>query len=466
MAKHVVLIMADQQRRDTIGAYGSRYGATPNLDAFAEEATVFDRAYCACPLCVPTRTAMYTGQYPHRNGVVVNGWTPIERPYAQLRPEVPTLYEHLDDAGYHLTHVGVDHCRSIPPINERVPGMSYSGNSEYDRYLAEQGLEDPDTSWTKAPSCDFDAGRPIMFPYTTSRTGTWPHEAEHFKDLFWTREAERIIETLDPNRPQFIETLFWAPHVPLVAPEPYASMYRPEDIELPETCGVWCEGQPATLCHHLPGQFGAMRQRDEWREPWAVYLGLCRLADDAIGRVISALKRRGIWDDALVIFTLDHGEMMGSHACFQKMCMYEEATHIPLMIKPAGGKTRDRVSGLASPVDIGPTVCDALGIEPMADGDGVSLGPLLDGAAESVREDLFIEFNGNSGRGYESRAIVRDRWKYTYTRGDRDELYDLMDDPGETVNRAEDSDCAETRADLRARLADMMRANGDRLVIA
>ncbi|MFO7898463.1 MAG: sulfatase-like hydrolase/transferase [Planctomycetota bacterium] len=465
MATHVVLLMADQQRRDTIAAYGSPYGATPNLDAFAEEATVFDRAYCACPLCVPTRTAMYTGRYPHRNGVIVNGWTPVEKPYAQLREDVPTLYEQLAGAGYQVTHVGVDHCRSIPPIQERVPGMTYVANEHHRRYLAEQGLDAPDTSWTKAPSCDFDEGRPIMFPYTTSRTGAWPHEAEHFKDFFWAREAERIIAGLDPGRPQFIETLFWAPHVPLVAPEPYASMFEPKDIELPETCGVWCDGQPATLCHHLPGQFGAMRLREQWREPWAVYLGLCRLVDEAIGRVIAALKRRGIWDDALVIFALDHGEMMGSHACFQKMCMYEEATHIPLVIKPPGGRAVARVAGLASPVDIGPTISDALGIDPLPDGDGVSLVPMLEGDAESVRDELFIEFNGNSGRGYESRALVRGHWKYVYTRGDRDELYDLDADPAETVNRGDDPVCADTRAALRARLAEIMRANGDHVTI-
>ncbi|MFW6158116.1 MAG: sulfatase-like hydrolase/transferase, partial [Planctomycetota bacterium] len=331
--------------------------------------------------------------------------------------------------------------------------------------LDQQGLEPPDTSWTKAPSCDFDEGRPIMFPYTTSRTGVWPHDAEHFKDFFFAREAERAIAELDPDEPQFIETLFWAPHVPLVAPEPYASMFRPEDIKLPETCGVWCDGQPATLCHHLPGQFGAMRLRNQWREPWAVYLGLCRLVDEAIGRVLAALKDRGIWDDALVIFALDHGEMMGSHACFQKMCMYEEATHIPLMIKPPGGRSVERLGGLASPVDIGPTISDALGVEPLPDGDGVSLMPMLEGDAEAVRDEVFIEFNGNSGRGYESRALVRDHWKYVYTKGDRDELYDLDTDPAETVNRADDPASADTRAALRARLAEIMRANGDHVAI-
>ena len=463
MAKHVVLIMADQQRRDTIGAYGGNFDATPNLDAFAEEATVFDRAYCACPLCVPTRTAIYTGMYPHRSGVVVNGWTPVEEPYAQLKPEIPTLYEHLAAGGLNVTHVGVDHCRSIPPIPERVPGMQHVSNPRYREYMREQGLEMPDMSWTKVPGCDYDDGVPIMFPYTGWRTGVWPHAAEHFADFFFAREAEKVIESLDPKQPQFIETLFWAPHVPLVAPEPYASMFKPEEIDLPETVGVWCEGQPATLTHHLPGQFGSALTRDEWREPWAFYLGLCRLVDEAVGRVLTALKRRGIWDDALVIFALDHGDMMGCHALFQKMCMYEEATHIPLMIKPPGGRRTGRAGGLASHVDIAPTVCDYLGIPAPAGGDGLSLKPMLDGDSERVRDEVFIEFNGNSGRGYESRALVRDQWKYIYTPGDRDELYDLADDPGETRNLAESPDHADSRADLRRRLKTFMEETADRI---
>ena len=463
MAKHVVLIMADQQRRDTIGAYGGGFGATPNLDALAEEATVFDRAYCATPLCVPTRTALYTGMVPHRNGVVVNGWTPVEEPHARLKPEIPTLYEHLDAAGYGVTHVGVDHCRSIPPIPERVPRMHHVSNPEYGEYMREQGLQMPDMSWTKIPSTDYDDGRPIMFPYTGWRTGVWPHAAEHFADFFFARQAEQAIESLDPNRPQFIETLFWAPHVPLVPPEPYASMFKPDEIDLPETVGVWCDGQPPTLTHHLPGQFGTALTREEWRGPWAAYLGLCKLVDEAFGRVIDALKRKGIWDDALVIFVMDHGDMMGCHALFQKMCMYEEATHIPLMIKPPGGRTVERVGGLASHVDIAPMICDYLGIVPMADGDGVSLRPMLDGSAASIRDELFIEFNGNSGRGYEQRAWVRGDWKYVYTKGDHDELYNLTDDPCEKVNLADDPAHADTRRDLRTRLATFMTETDDRI---
>ena len=465
MARHLVIIMTDQQRRDTIAAYGGVHEATPNLDEFAREATVFERAYCATPLCVPTRTAIYTGMLPHRSGVVVNGWTPKEKPYAQLKPEIPTLYEHLASHGYEVTHVGVDHLRSVSPVHERVPDMHYVGSKHHRDYLKETGLEPADLSWTKAPCPEYDDGELINFNYTSPRPGRNPLPSEDFLDFFWAREAERAIAGLNPSRPQFIQTLFWAPHPPIVAPEPYYSMYRPEDVRLPETVGVWYEGQPPSLMFHIPGHFGAFHNRDGWREPWAVYLGLVRLVDECVGRVVAALKRRGIWDDALVIFMLDHGDMMGSHALHQKMCMYEDSARVALMVKPAGGRKVESVKGLASHLDIAPTVCDCLGLPALPDGDGVSLRPMLDGETESVRDELFIEFNGNSGRSFEQRCLVRGKYKYIHTKGDRDELYDLDADPMEKRSLAAEPAFAEKRTELRARLADFMRETGDRIEI-
>ncbi len=465
MAKHVVILMTDQQRRDTITAYGGVHGATPNLDEFAQEATVFERAYCATPLCVPTRTAVYTGMLPHRNGVVVNGWTEKEQPYSQLRPGIGTLYEHLASHGCNVTHVGVDHLRSIPPVYERVPGMRYVGTAHYRDYLKEKGLKPPDLSWARAPCPEYDDGELIKFSYTSPRPGRHPYPAEDFLDSFWAREAERAIAELDPERPQFFQALFWAPHVPLVAPEPYYSMYRPEDIRLPETVGVWCEGQAPSLMFHIPGHFGAFYTREEWRKPWSAYLALVRLVDECLGRVVAALKERGIWEDALVIFMVDHGDMMGCHALHQKMCMYEEAAHVALMVKPPGGRRVERAKGLASHLDIAPTVCDCLDLAPMAGGDGVSLLPMLEGEADSVRDEVFVEFNGNSGRSFEQRCLVRGKWKCIYTRGDRDELYDLDADPAEKRSLAADPGCAEKRKELRAGLAEFMRETGDRIGI-
>lgn len=464
-AKHVVLMMTDQQRRDTLACYGGRYGATPNLDAFANEATAFERAYCACPLCVPTRTSIYTGLMPHKHGAVVNGWTKVEEPYAHPRPDVPLLYERLASHGYRLTHIGVDHVRTIPPIFERIPEMHYVTNRHHKEYLKKQGLAEPDLSYTRAPCLDFDDGKPIMIRYTTPRTGRFPYDAEHFMDMYWAREAEKAIELLKPDEPQFIETLFWTPHVPLVVPEPYYSMFTREDIDLPDTVGKWYDGQPATLLTHIPGHYGVMLQRDQWREPWAVYLGMVKLVDEAIGRVIGALKRRGLWDDALVIFMTDHGDMLGAHSLFQKMCMYEDSTHIPLLVKPPGGRRVERSGSLVSHLDIVATVCEYLDLPALPESDGVSLVPVLEGKAKAVRDQVFIEFNGNSGRGFEQRCLVRGDWKYIYTKGDRDELYNLKDDAGETRNLAGDAAFETTRLELRGRLAAITHGTGNRIEI-
>ncbi|MBN1809359.1 MAG: sulfatase-like hydrolase/transferase [Planctomycetes bacterium] len=465
MARHVVLIMTDQQRADTLAAFGGRCGTAPSLDALAAECTVMERSYCTTPLCVPTRTALYTGLLPHESGVVVNGWTDTENPFSLLPVATPTLYEHLAAHGYGITHVGTDHVKSDAPIYERVPEMTYVGSRQHGEYLASRGMERPDLSFTRAPCLDYDDGQPICVDFTTPRTGVWPYAPEHFLDCFYAGEAERIISELDTGTPQFIEVLFWAPHVPLVAPEPYYSMFDRQSIELPETTGVWDPAKPATHLMHIPGKFGTMYLREEWREPWAVYLGLVRLVDDCIGRVIRALKTRGIWEDALVIFTPDHGEMLGSHAMFQKMCMYEEAVHLPLLIKPPGGRNVERCGALTGQIDLNPTICEYAGVPLMGGNYPRSMKPLLEGAPAHDRDFVFMEFNGNSGRAFEQRAIVRDRWKYIYTKNDVDELYDLQNDPAEITNLVPGGEYENIRRELRCELGDFMAKTSDRIAL-
>jgi arylsulfatase A-like enzyme len=170
-----------------------------------------------------------------------------------------------------------------------------------------------------------------------------------------------------------------------------------------------------------------------------------------------------LWDEALVIFMTDHGDMLGSHSLFQKMCMYEDSAHIPLLVKPPGSRRVERAGSLVSHLDIAATICEYLDLPALPESDGVSLVPALEGKAEAVREQVFIEFNGNSGRGFEQRCLVRGDWKYIYTKGDRDELYNLKDDADETRNVAGDAAFETTRLELRGRLAAIMRGTADRI---
>ena len=465
---HVVLLMADHLRRDCLSCYGGRQVRTPHLDALVEESIRFDGAYCATPLCVPTRISMYTGKWPHTHGAIVNGrQCEAEQAYGTAGPQHRSLYEVLAAAGYAITHVGVHHCFLDPPVERRVPDARFLGRTEWRDHVKRRGLKLPpeQVKRRQVPNLEWCDGRPVVVQRPQARQSLYPYPAEDFMDVFWSRLAEQQIAALDPSRAQYVETLFWAPHPPLCVPEPYYSMYPPEQIELPETVGRWCSGQPASLLIQSCGQMGAGRTRQEYREGWSAYLGLVTMVDECIGRVIAALKQKGIWDDALVIFTQDHGDLMGCHHLTQKHCFYEEAAHLPLLVKPPGGPAGRREQ-LVSAVDFCPSICDYAGLAPPEGVQGRSWRPLVDDANAEWRDAVFMEYNGDQGRNdIPMRGIVARingrRFKYIYTKNDVDELYDLTADPMETRSLVGSPDHQALRRILRSRVAEWMSRTGD-----
>ncbi|NKB71624.1 MAG: sulfatase-like hydrolase/transferase [Candidatus Latescibacteria bacterium] len=370
---HIVLIMADQLRWDCLSCYGDHPVQTPNLDALAGESAVFNRAYCAAPLCTPTRTSMFTGKWPHTHGAIVNGhaYEP-EMPYGTAGPDHRTDYEILGEAGYQLTHVGVQHLRLDPTLEERVPAADITYNKEYAAYCRQNGIaRNPQNQQLTVPNMEWSGGRPIVSMRPQARVTQFPHPAEDWMDMFWSRVAAEKIAAMDPDQPQYLKVLFWAPHPPLEVAEPYFSMYPPESIDMPPTVGQWCPGQPASLLAQSCGQMGLGQLREEYRDGWSAYFGMVTMIDDCVGRVVNALKDKGLWDDALVIFTSDHGEMLGCHHLMQKHCCYEEAARLPLLVKPPGGASGTRPQ-LVSAIDYTPTVCDYAGLEPPPGAQGQS----------------------------------------------------------------------------------------------
>ncbi len=471
---HIVLIMADHLRLDCLSCYGDIPVSTPNLDALAAESIVFENAYCATPLCTPTRTSMYTGKYPHTHGAIVNGHAyPEEKPFGTAGPAHRTLYEILEAGGYAVSHVGVHHCQTEPPVRERIRDGFFVGVDDYRAYCSKRGVCQNPRIWQELaiPNIEWAGKRPVMARRPQSRKTQFLHAADDFLDVYWARRAEEQIAALDPSQAQYVETLFWAPHPPLEVPEPYFNMYPEDDIALPETVGRWYPGQPASLLLQSCGQMGAGRIREEYREAWSAYLGLVTLVDDCIGRVIEALKARGIWDDALVIFTQDHGDLMGCHHLTQKHCLYEEAGHIPLLIKPPRSRGHgERRAQLASAVDFCPTVCDYAALEPPDGVQGISLRPAIEQPETPARDAVFMEYNGDQGRNdWPMRGIVARHdgklWKYIYTRNDVDELYDLEHDRRETRSLVAEPAVQDLRRTLRRQLAAWMAETDDLIAL-
>jgi arylsulfatase A-like enzyme len=215
---------------------------------------------------------------------------------------------------------------------------------------------------------------------------------------------------------------------------------------------------------NLPGFMGATVSMPQWRRAWAAYLGLVTMVDHCSGQVIAALRRRGLWDEALVIFTTDHGEMLGSHRMFQKMCMYEEALRVPFFVKAPGGRPAglaQRRGQLTTHLDLPATVCEYAGIDWPADGDGTSLKQTIEQPHSPGREFVFSQFSGNAGRGMFQRAVVTATHKYIHNHGDWPELYDLVNDPLEQRNLAGGEASAVIEQSLRAALKQWMGEVGD-----
>lgn len=465
---HVVLLTADQMRVDCLSAYGNLAVQTPHLDALASESVVFDTAYCASPLCVPTRTAIGTGRWPHATKAIINANpnNPNENVWGRLSAEFPTFYDQLAAEGYDITHVGIQHIHSQPSLRERLPKADIVDSHDHERFMRERGLPPHYQTDRRMPVVEFDQGRMMVKPRWTCAdiAEPYPHPAETFKDLWFTSEMENRIEKADPSEPGLFVFQCWAPHAPLFTPEPWLGMYDPAAIELPENVGRWYEGMPPTILWGTGGQRGAHLQREEWRKIWAAYFGLVTLADHCLGRVISALKQRGIWDDALVIFTMDHGEAIGSHRMFEKMTMYEESARVPLFVKPPGGAAGRRAH-LASHVDIAPTICDYAGAAPIPKADGVSLRGPMDRPEEPWRDVVFSEFHGDQSRAFPVRAAMDGRYKYIHHFCAQPELYDLENDPQETNSLAGNPEFTPIETRLRESLAAWMRETGDFLDI-
>jgi arylsulfatase A-like enzyme len=344
------------------------------------------------------------------------------------------------------------------------------GEAEHVAYLATKGLKPPKDDFERRPCPEFAGGQMIVktfHPLTFVKQTQFG--ADDFMDVYWAREMSALIGQADVSRPQAFIFNAWAPHPPYFVPEPYFSMYDPAALHLPANVGQWYPGQPPFLLHSLSGRCVQLKA-DDWRKTWAAYFGLVTMVDDCMGRVIAALKERGVWDDALVIFTMDHGECLGSHSLAGKYVMYEESVHVPLFIKPPapgkpapGGPGRRRQ--FANHVDLAATICDYAGVEPPPGHQGRSRRSVVEDAATPWPDATFAEINGNQGRGYPSRAIFTERYKYIHHFREPDELYDMVADPLEARSLAALPEYQALKQELRGRLAQWMRESGDILDI-
>jgi arylsulfatase A-like enzyme len=446
---NILLIVTDQQRRDTVGAYGSPICRTPAMDRLAAEGICFDKAYTPCGLCSPVRCSLLAGVYPHGHEVLTNvALHPIR---ASLRPEGDRLTPVLKGAGYRQGCVGKWHVSQTQgPLD-----FGYDDHVSLGDYMAwrrGQGIGVPDA----------------MLDYTVQRAELDPAPVEHSRPA-WL--ADRTIELMeryaDGGGPWLLRLDFHGPHFPNVVPEPYKSMYDPAAIPPWPNAADPLDGKPAVQRIKQRHWRTDRMSWADWQPLVATYFGEISLIDAQVGRVLERLDDLGLADDTLVVWTTDHGDTIGAHGiCNKDYTMYEEIYLVPLIMRWPGviapGSRSDRY--VHHFLDLFATFSElAAGAVP-AGSHGRSLLPILKGEpADDWPLEAFCEFHGSHMGLYSMRLLRDDRYSYVYHTNDIDELYDHESDPHQLKNLAGEPAAGEVLWALRRRMVDWMARTDDHL---
>ena len=464
--KNVLLIMTDQQRWDTLGCYGAPTCKTPNLDALASRGVKFDAAYTPTSPCSPARAALFGGVYGHKDGVPRNG--------GFFRQDITNLAELLKPAGYKLGYAGKWHVDQghvpteygfegkdfpgygYPPTHGFVEGLkymqSYDMPNHYEVYLKDHGLEVP-----KVVEATYGAnpGKANQEMYAL-QSGTLEQSFECMVTEFTNELLEKFAaEGKQDGEPFFIWSNFWGPHTPCFVPEPYYSMYNPEDIpEEPNFCETW---QNKPFVHDLVERLWGLREGgwEGWREIVARYWGYCTMIDDLVGMMTAKLEELDLLEDTMVVFTTDHGDQMGAHRLLEKGCFgYEETWRLPLIATHPDCENPGSVSDeFVYLFDLMPTVLEMAGVDIPDEIDAQSILPNILGRDEPTgRDHVYCEFAGHLFPS-SFRMVRNRRYKLIWNQTQISELYDLKHDPYELNNII---DLPEVEA-VKRKLLDVMR---------
>ena len=479
---NLLFIYTDQQRPDTMAAYGNDLIQMPNLNRLAGESVVFDRTYVSQPVCQASRSTLLTGLYPHTSGV---GTGHIYSPLKRETPCLPELVERGDyvRAHYGKWHLGddvypqhgFDEWISIEDAQHRpvyTEGMDTFRHCTYHEYLVDQGFE-PDQveeDGFEAFSLGYCAGLP----------------EEYGKPAFLARQASRFIRE-NKQRPFILYVSIFEPHQPYFGPRD--GQYDPAQVTLPANFAHVPTGEQALksrVLHHIYEEQGfgvPLDTEGDWRGLISRYWGLCSLVDTHVGTILNTLEECGLADETIVVFTSDHGDMMGSHRLRGKGLMFEESVRVPLLIRLPGQRACRRVRGPVGHVDLVPTLLDLMDQPIPGHLQGRSLGPRVrqDGAQAPDR-DVFVEWQGPLPMSHLPEALkgvvseeeaaasfadpVRcmvgpDGWKFSCSPLGEHELYDLDRDPIETRNLARDPRYRSIVRDLLQRILRWQEETGD-----
>jgi len=437
---NILLIMTDQQRGDCLGVEGHPVLMTPNMDSIAGAGTRFSKAYTTCPVCIPARRSLMSGQFPSTHGVV--GYYETEEWDAAL-----SMPSALKQAGYQ-TFITGRNMHQYPPTKRYGFDHMVDNRTHYRDWL-----EDHVPVRSFQPAGDYYSSG-VMHNDWTARP--WHHDEDLHMTNWTVNEALRFLKNRDPSCPYFLVVSFLAPHPPLVPPAFYMDRYLRQDLPDPivgdweaEPEGGWPGRDVSNLHVDLKGE--------ALRSCRAAYYGLINHIDDQIRRILNPVDSKMDHANTVVMFTSDHGEMLGDHHFFRKSLPYEPSARIPLLVSAPerfGVRKGAVVDNAVALEDIMPTVLDFAGVPVPDSVDGTSLLPLLRGETPAWREYLHIE-HGYGINDMPHHTLTNGREKFIWFAADgREQYFDLVADPNECRNLIASDAHRERIAHWRGRLID------------
>jgi len=443
---NILIFMPDQMHRETIGPGG--LCETPNFDSLARDGVVFTHAFTPTPICTPARASALTGLLPHQHTLLHNSH--MDYPVRNHLPEgMPTFADELTQAGYETYYAGKWHV-----------GKTNKPSHHGFKHVAELPPH------SKFPEDKFAHEIRIPNRCTAKNTlaATTTEILEETQPWMVCQSAAEMIHGHERERPDQPFLLFAStdmPHVPWCTPESYVARYDADAIEPWANYEDDLADKPVAYRKHYNG-WDFCRIPNNW--PVAAralthYFGMISLIDEAFGRILRALEETGLRENTLIIVTSDHGELMGRYGLFGKNEMLcDDLVRIPLILTwPERIAVGDRRDEMVTLCDLYPTLLHAAGVS----ADGRSLLSLLDGTAScDWPDEVYLEHHGDLQ--YNLVRGIRDRhYKYVYWANDRDEFYDLEEDPWERRNLAEATEHGDLLGTYRGKLLGQMEKTGD-----
>lgn len=472
--KNILFIMFDQLRWDYLSCYGHATLDTPHIDRLASKGVRFNRAYVQAPICGASRMSTYTGRYVHSHGA---SWNNVPLKVGEL-----TMGDHLRKAGTSCWLVGKTHMKAdtegmarlgLQPesiigarlsecgfdVFERDDGMRPEGPDgfydekgalNYNEYLRDKGYQS-DNPWHDYANSGIDPEGNVLSGWFLGNSDQAANIVEeHSETPYLTRRGIEFIEQAE--QPWLCHLSYIKPHWPYIVPEPYASMYGPQDVQAPVRSQSEYDNAHPVHRRFMDSPLGRAFARDDVRDKVIpAYMGLIKQCDDQMGVLFDWLEKTGRMQDTIIALTSDHGDFLGDHWMGEKMFFQDASTRVPLIIYDPSAEadsTRGTVSdALVESIDLLPTFLDYCGGDALPHIlEGHSLRPLLIGTATELERDIAIcEYDYSATplvnvlevdvRDARIFMVASKQWKLIHFEGGFDPmLFDLVADPDELTD--------------------------------